>query len=146
MTRLPRLLVACWGNGQHGRLGHGTETSELFPRVVSALTSYQAAAVSAGGAHTAVVTADGGLWTFGINNHGQLGHSEKKPYVSVPLEVILPDTIKSVSVGESHTLALSSSGEVWSAGSNNDGQLGLGPNFSQKNAEFRLIRALKGVV
>lgn len=33
---------------------------------------------------------------------------------------------------------------MWSAGSNNDGQLGLGPNFSQKNAEFRLVRALKG--
>ncbi|KAF8058855.1 Herc6 [Scenedesmus sp. PABB004] len=50
-----------------------------------------------------------------------------------------------VAAGESHTLAVSSSGEVWAAGSNNDGQLGLGSEFGLKNAEFRLVRALQGV-
>lgn len=122
MTRLAR-LVATWGNGQFGRLGHGSQSSELFPRIIPQLQGVTA--VSAGGAHTAVVTGgaclnvpaccgavgvltssvlvsiillcqqagqqtssvsvslslflfalsyteDGGLWTFGINNHGQL--------------------------------------------------------------------------
>ncbi len=36
------------------------------------------------------------------------------------------------------------SGEVWAAGSNNDGQLGLGQDFGIKNADFRLVRALQG--
>lgn len=53
MTRLTR-LVACWGNGQFGRLGNGTQSSELFPRVIPQLLG--ALAVSAGGAHTAAVT------------------------------------------------------------------------------------------
>jgi hypothetical protein len=56
MTRLTR-LAAAWGNGQFGRLGHGSQSSELFPRVIPHLA---ASSVSAGGAHTAVVT--------GINN------------------------------------------------------------------------------
>jgi alpha-tubulin suppressor-like RCC1 family protein len=108
MNRITR-LVACFGNGQFGRLGNGTQSSELFPRVIPQLQG--AVAVSAGGAHTAAVTGpnnqvleqlgckypcsagkvevpawqcqllttlsttaaeDGGLWTFGINNNGQL--------------------------------------------------------------------------
>lgn len=141
MTRLTR-LVAAWGNGQFGRLGHGSQSSELFPRVIPHLA---ASSVSAGGAHTAVTTDDGGLWTFGINNHGQLGHSKDSPYVEEPVEVILPDQMQAVSAGESHTLALSRSGEVWAAGSNGDAQLGLGPEPGIKNPEFRLVRRLKGL-
>lgn len=37
------------------------------------------------------------------------------------------------------------SGEVWSAGSNGDAQLGLGPDLGIKNPEFRLVKRLKGV-
>jgi hypothetical protein len=39
---------------------------------------------------------------------------------------------------------LSGTGEVWTAGSNGDGQLGLGPELGIKNAEFRLVQRLKG--
>jgi hypothetical protein len=38
------------------RLGHGTESSELFPRIVQALAGSRVAQVAAGGAHTAVAT------------------------------------------------------------------------------------------
>lgn len=58
MTRLGR-FVAVWGNGQHGRLGHGNEASELFPRIVQALVGTRIAAVAAGGAHTAIATGKG---------------------------------------------------------------------------------------
>lgn len=56
MTRSSR-FIACWGNGQHGRLGHGLAcASELFPRVVAGLVGQDVAAIATGGAHTAVVT------------------------------------------------------------------------------------------
>jgi len=48
-------LLATFGNGQFGRLGHGSESNELFPRVLSALTDVKVTAVAAGGAHTAAV-------------------------------------------------------------------------------------------
>ena len=56
-----RRLLACWGNTDAGRLGHGAAATQcLFPRVVAALLSQEAAQdvarVACGGAHTAVVT------------------------------------------------------------------------------------------
>ena len=56
-----RRLLACWGNTDAGRLGHGAAAMEcLLPRVVAALVSQEAAQdvarVACGGAHTAVVT------------------------------------------------------------------------------------------
>lgn len=80
-----RLLVATFGNGQHGRLGHGSQASEVFPRAVAALArrAGDVVAVACGGAHTACVTADGALWTFGMNDRGQLGHSGERGWVAV---------------------------------------------------------------
>jgi alpha-tubulin suppressor-like RCC1 family protein len=50
-------VLACWGNGDFGRLGHGLPcTSELIPRVVSALAGQYVVRVACGGAHTAAVT------------------------------------------------------------------------------------------
>ena len=52
-----RRIVATYGNGDFGRLGHGlTCISQVIPRVISALASYDVKAVDCGGAHTAVVT------------------------------------------------------------------------------------------
>ncbi|KAI8464458.1 MAG: regulator of chromosome condensation 1/beta-lactamase-inhibitor protein II [Monoraphidium minutum] len=138
-------FVACWGNGQHGRLGHMCgESSELFPRIVAALAGQRAAQVACGGAHTAAVMEDGSLWTWGINSRGQLGHSNDLKHCGEPTEVILPDRIASVQAGEAHTLAVSASGEIWAAGCNSDGQLGLGDEYGARNAEFRLVRGLRG--
>lgn len=82
MTRMRRFLATC-GNGQHGRLGHGVAcANELFPRIVAALGAGLKQA-SCGGAHCAVVTDEGALWTFGINNNGQLGHSDDLKEVAV---------------------------------------------------------------
>jgi len=58
--------------------------------------------------------------------------------------VILPDQIRDVAAGESHTLAVSAAGEIWAAGCNSDGQLGLGEEYGANNPEFRLVRALRG--
>lgn len=114
--------------------------------------------------HTQQKADDGTLWSWGINGHGQLGHSADLKHCAEPTEVILPDTIADVAAGEAHTLALSSSGEVWAAGCNANAQLGLGSSASSSNAaastsgsgsggsgggarsvEFRLVRgALRG--
>ena len=56
VKRAARKLLACWGNGDFGRLGHGAAClSEELPRVVSSLADCTLTAVACGSAHTAVL-------------------------------------------------------------------------------------------
>ncbi|XP_057183449.1 RCC1 domain-containing protein 1-like isoform X1 [Triplophysa rosa] len=65
--------VFTWGSGSHGQLGHGHLTSQEEAQVVEALWGVQIAAVSAGGWHSASVSAGGDLYMWGWNESGQLG-------------------------------------------------------------------------
>ena len=77
--------------------------------------------------HTICVTADGKCYGFGRNDKGQLGVgdsiSRNRPTLIKALESV---NIKKAAIGKTHTLFLSESGEVWVAGSNSFGQLGIG--------------------
>ena len=68
--------VYTWGDGRYGRLGHGPSTSnEVVPRVISGLLEVKVGKIACGGACTACVDDDGGLWTWGSNETwGQCGH------------------------------------------------------------------------
>lgn len=56
---------------------------QLVPHIVAALYDQDIAHVCCGGAHTLAVTADGTLFSFGLNDYGQLGHSPAAPFVPV---------------------------------------------------------------
>lgn len=71
-----RRVLATFGNGDCGRLGHSLADHgcEEVPRVVRALLGVpRLAQVVAGGAHTAAVDGEGSLYTWGLNDKGQLG-------------------------------------------------------------------------
>ena len=54
-----RRVVASWGNGDFGRLGHGQAClSEEVPKLCAMLSEIGAQQVACGGAHTAVVAGD----------------------------------------------------------------------------------------
>ena len=68
-------LWAC-GWGGHGQLGLNDEADRhAFERVgAGAFGGARVVAAAAGVSHSAVVTEDGALWTWGNGYHGQLGH------------------------------------------------------------------------
>jgi len=66
--------VLTFGDGVCGRLGHGRVNSEFVPRRVDALVGKRVVQVVAGSMHTAVLTSDGEVLTFGKGGYGQLGH------------------------------------------------------------------------
>ena len=75
--------------------------------------------------HSVLIETDGTAETWGYNGHGQLGDGTSiSHYVPVSVNALKGTTIKSVSAGWGHTLALATDGSVWAWGYNIYGQLG----------------------
>jgi len=64
--------VFSWGLGTDGKLGLGNADRRLVPCAVD-LGSVRCIQVAAGAAHTAAVTRDGSVYSWGSSKHGQLG-------------------------------------------------------------------------
>lgn len=107
--------------------------------------------VAVGASHTVVLTSQGRVYTFGWGDRGQLGHrdtqNQRQPVLvhdlveeaAGPLNVErrgvglgrgmrwgVSIQVTNIVCGFDHTLALTSSGDVFAWGANNRGQLGLG--------------------
>jgi len=124
--------VLSFGNGQYGQLGHGYSPGKqlpdmLHPHYVEELSHLQCICVSAGELHSAVVTSDGDLYTWGDGFCGQLGLGDKRPKLT-PQQVtdggLEDECILTVNCGARHTLCLSEDGEVFSFGLGHFGVLG----------------------
>jgi ubiquitin-protein ligase E3 A len=78
--------------------------------------------------HTIALTATGGLYSCGKNDHGQLGLDTEHPFSVVDqlqlVESLATNPIISVSCGLMHTVCVTASGSAMSFGCNESGQLG----------------------
>ena len=119
-----------WGLGYAGRLGHGDEDNQLEPREVEAgrFGGDRVVQAAAGGGHTAAVTAEGRLYTWGWNGNGQLGQGTFAKML-VPTLVLAAGLEGSpallVACGFDHTLAVTQAGALYACGRGEYGQLGL---------------------
>ncbi|XP_062906894.1 X-linked retinitis pigmentosa GTPase regulator [Mobula hypostoma] len=102
--------VYAFGFGQFGQLGHGTFIFESsLPKVIENLKKKNTQFISCGENHTAVVTGNGLLYTFGDGRHGKLGLGEEnftnqfKPTLCTRF---LKLAVKSVACGGCHMLVL----------------------------------------
>lgn len=124
--------VLSFGTGQYGALGHGYNGGKqlpdvLRPQYIEALSGVRCICVAAGELHSACVSADGDVYTWGDGFCGQGGHGDKRPHVT-PKQVtqggLEDECISHVSCGARHTLAVSEEGEVFSWGLGHFGVLG----------------------
>ena len=113
-----------WGKNNYGQLGLGDTTNRSSPNQVGSLTNWLQ--VSCIYNSILVVKTDGTLWGFGKNNTGQLGLGNTTNYSS-PKQVGVLTNWASVSTGyEGGTVAIKTTGSLWSWGTNAAGQLGQG--------------------
>ncbi|XP_032717734.1 E3 ISG15--protein ligase HERC5 isoform X1 [Lontra canadensis] len=125
--------IYSWGRNDLGQLGLGHTDGEEFPSLIEALDSQKVEFLACGGSHTALLTEDGQVFTFGAGKYGQLGHNstqnELRPRLVTELCGI---RVTQVACGRRHTLAyVSDLGKVFSFGSGKEGQLGNGGTHNQ---------------
>lgn len=69
------IYIASCGAGDYGKLGHGLSATQKQPKLIDSapLNSKVVTHISAGYRHSAAVTSDGELYTWGEGEHGRLG-------------------------------------------------------------------------
>ncbi|GAA5935993.1 hypothetical protein JCM10213_002174 [Rhodosporidiobolus nylandii] len=145
----PSESLYAWGDNRYGQCGPVPPTSlapvagggakAVLPRV-EFFDGLFPTSIECGSFHSAVTTRDGSAYVFGSDKDGQLGiggaGGGSEPAL---LEVAGEEggAVKKVAYGAAHTAVLTEQGEVWVAGANHDGQLGLS-DFTPRSSFIRL--------
>lgn len=132
-----------WGCGMNdvGQLGNGTYDNALSPVQIPGLANVTA--IAAGGNHSLFLLDDGTVKSCGLNLGGQLGIGATSFGSNVPVTVTVLTGISKMDAGWAHSLFLKDDGTVWSCGTNDNGQLGLGNNTNQSTPT--IIASLSGI-
>lgn len=134
--------VWSWGKNTSGELGNGTNIDTNVPRQVNSLTG-SFTAVAAGVGHSLALRNDGTVWSWGLNNEGQLGNGTSTNS-NVPQQIITLNHIISIATGWHHSLALKDDGTLWAWGWNQNGQLGNGA-YVDSNIPIQVNSIIGGI-
>ncbi|GJM91870.1 hypothetical protein PR202_ga08288 [Eleusine coracana subsp. coracana] len=126
-----------FGDGSFGVLGHGDRESTTVPREVESLKGLRTVRAACGVWHTAAVVevmvgnssssncSSGKIFTWGDGDKGRLGHGDKEPrLVPTCVAALVEYNFCQVASGHCLTVALTTSGHVYTMGSAVYGQLG----------------------
>ncbi|RDX86598.1 PH, RCC1 and FYVE domains-containing protein 1, partial [Mucuna pruriens] len=124
-----------FGDGAFGVLGHGDQESVWYPKEVELLSGLKTIKVACGVWHTAAIievafqsssnTPSWKLFTWGDGDKYRLGHGNKETYLQ-PTRVtsLIEYNFHQVACGHTMTIALTTSGHVFTMGDRENGQLG----------------------
>ncbi|XP_004706975.1 serine/threonine-protein kinase Nek8 [Echinops telfairi] len=147
-----------WGRGDGGRLGLGTRESHSCPQQVPMPPGHEAQRVVCGIDSSMVLTVPGRALACGSNRFNKLGldhlspgeepapHQQVEetlsftPLGSAPLDL---EPLLSVDLGTAHSAAVTASGDCYTFGSNQHGQLGTSARRSSR-APWQ-VQGLQGI-
>uniref|UniRef100_A0A3B5ANJ8 HECT-type E3 ubiquitin transferase n=1 Tax=Stegastes partitus TaxID=144197 RepID=A0A3B5ANJ8_9TELE len=151
-----------WGKGRYGRLGHGDSEDQLKPKLVDALQGHRVidVACGSGDAQTLCLTDDDMVWSWGDGDYGKLGRGGSDG-CKIPMKVrqIIQQCVLEKNFLMHHPsqqcslvrldcsftkgfVVVFGSGEVYTWGDNDEGQLGDGTTNAIQRP--RLVAALQG--
>ncbi|XP_058666882.1 probable E3 ubiquitin-protein ligase HERC4 isoform X1 [Ammospiza caudacuta] len=124
-----------WGRNKFGQLGVNDDTDRYVPTLLKSLRSQKVVHICCGEDHTAALTKEGGVFTFGAGGYGQLGHNSTSHEIN-PRKVfeLMGSVVTQITCGRQHTTAfVPSSGRIYSFGLGGNGQLGTGTTSNRKS-------------
>eukprot|EP00164_Ancoracysta_twista_P000518 GFYU01000692.1.p1 GENE.GFYU01000692.1~~GFYU01000692.1.p1 ORF type:complete len:825 (+),score=233.28 GFYU01000692.1:164-2638(+) len=120
-------VVYVWGRNGFGQLGIGSREHQTEPRELEYFLSKHIVQIALGDEHSAAVSEDGQLFTWGRGMNHRLGHGKENDELAPRMvEALKPYFIIQVACGEEHTICLSEGGDIFTWGRGDEGQLGLG--------------------
>jgi alpha-tubulin suppressor-like RCC1 family protein len=134
-----------WGANAHGQLGLGDAQPRRRPRPVKFATAVRVRAIAAGTRHALCLTESGTAYAWGAAARGQIGHatcvSSSRP---VLLEVLRGVALATSAACGDHSIVCTTSGRLYSWGSNAHGQLCLGDAVRMKH-KCELVRCATSI-
>lgn len=121
----PSAKAYVWGNNNTGELGLGHAARVFTP--APATFNNRLVDLKGGMNFSVALTTSGEVWTWGGNEHGQLGDGSRVTR-RAPRRVRLPRqaTVKAIAVGADHVIVLTTDHDLVTWGRNHRGQLGIG--------------------
>ncbi|KAE9622284.1 putative chromatin regulator PHD family [Lupinus albus] len=124
-----------FGDGTFGALGHGDRESVTYPKEVQLLTGLKTIKVACGVWHTAAIVevmfqsgsnvSSRKLFTWGDGEKYRLGHGNKETYLQPTcVPALIEYNFNQIACGHTMTLALTTSGHIFTMGGAENGQLG----------------------
>ncbi|KAK1409850.1 hypothetical protein QVD17_36379 [Tagetes erecta] len=141
-----------WGSGVNYQLGTGNAHIQKLPCKVDSLHGSFIKLISSAKFHSVAVSAKGEVYTWGFGRGGRLGHPDfdihsGQAAVITPRQVtsgLGARRVKAIAAAKHHTVAATDGGEVFTWGSNREGQLGYTSVDTQ--ATPRRVSALKSKI
>ncbi len=115
-----------FGAGDHGKLGHGDTARHYRPKVIEALQGLDMAKVVAGNLVSFALTKYGEVWAWGSGPCLGFGSAEAISLAPQLIEDLMDVFVVDIVIGDSHCLALTQDGTLYSWGINTMGQCGHG--------------------
>ncbi|KAJ7531965.1 hypothetical protein O6H91_14G067000 [Diphasiastrum complanatum] len=119
--------VYSFGQGNNGALGHGRTSNVTVPTLVETLWGLGIVQITSGENHSAALSIDGQVFTWGRGKYGQLGHgstdNESRP---TAVKALSDQMIVQIACGGEHTMAISREGLLFTWGQGYWGQTGHG--------------------
>ncbi|MGM9641177.1 MAG: S-layer homology domain-containing protein, partial [Faecousia sp.] len=118
-----------WGDNSSGQVGNGAVADQKVSPVkqpVKILDSISS--ITLGAEHSAAITEDRSLYTWGDNNYGQVGNGTTEDR-NTPAKML--SNVSSISFGNFHSAAITSDGSLYVWGYNANGQVGNGTTEDQ---------------
>jgi alpha-tubulin suppressor-like RCC1 family protein len=123
--------VFSWGYGEDGQLGHGNTADTQTPKQIEFFKNKTISMIDCGHSHSGAIV-EGQVYMWGCNTDSRLvlesGDNVISPTLTLMSELQKEDPSSfyatKISLGVTHSAIITKSGELFTAGSKVDGQLG----------------------